>query len=115
MCSGRWKPGDGPVRLVLLPLAISAFGMMAEVGSEQGLAQNGVAVEGAGMFAMLALTMAWMLWLSAGPPHGWNRRPSPRRSRDIDGKDLVRIGACASVMQGVGIVQEQRNDQPINR
>jgi hypothetical protein len=98
---GRWKPGDGRVRLVLLPLAISTFGMMAEVGSEQGLTQNGVAVEGAGMFAMLALTMAWMLWLSAGPAHGWNRRPSPRRSIDIDGKDLVRTGACASVTQGV--------------
>jgi len=65
---GRWKPADGVVRLVLAPLAISVFGMVAEVGSETGLATQLVQLEGAGMFAMLGLTAAWILWVaSAGP------------------------------------------------
>jgi hypothetical protein len=71
---GWWKPTEGVVRLVLLPLAISIFGMVAEIGSEQSLAPNLVALEGAGMFVMLTLTMAWMLWLAAGAPRAWNRR-----------------------------------------
>jgi hypothetical protein len=73
---GWWKPAEGTVRLVLLPLAISIFGLVAEAGSEQGLPPNLVAVEGAGMFVMLTLTIAWVLWLSAGAPRAWNRRPS---------------------------------------
>jgi hypothetical protein len=72
---GWWKPTESVVRLVLLPLAISMFGMVAEIGSEQDLAQHLVALEGAAMFVMLALTMAWMLWLAAGAPRVWNRRP----------------------------------------
>lgn len=62
---GRWKPADGVVRLVLVPLAISVFGMVAEVGSEQGLATRLVQLEGAAMFAMLGLTAAWILWISS--------------------------------------------------
>jgi hypothetical protein len=63
---GRWKPADGVVRLILAPLAISVFGMVAEVGSETGLATRPVQLEGAGMFAMLGLTAAWILWVSSG-------------------------------------------------
>jgi len=63
---GRWKPADGVVSLVLAPLAISVFGMVAEVGSETGLATRLVQIEGAGMFAMLGLTAAWILWVSSG-------------------------------------------------
>lgn len=62
---GRWKTADGIVRLVFLPLAISVFGLVAEVGSEQGLATRLVQLEGASMFAMLGLTAAWVLWMSS--------------------------------------------------
>jgi len=62
---GRWKPADGVVRLVLAPLAISVFGMVAEVGSETGLAPRLVQLEGAGMFAMLGLTAVWILWVAS--------------------------------------------------
>jgi hypothetical protein len=61
---GRWRPADGAVRLVFLPLAISVFGMVAEVGSEQGLPTRLVQLEGASMFAMLGLTAAWIVWMS---------------------------------------------------
>jgi len=78
---GRWKPADGVVRLVFLPLAISIFGMVAEVGSEQGLATRLVQLEGASMFAMLGLTTAWVIWMSsAGPGRreaGISAAPSP--------------------------------------
>jgi hypothetical protein len=62
---GRWRPADGIVRLVFLPLAISVFGMVAEIGSEQGLATRLVQLEGASMFAMLSLTVAWITWMSS--------------------------------------------------
>ena len=62
---GRWKPADGIVRLVFVPLAISVFGMVAEVGPEQGLATRLVQLEGAGMFVMLGLTAGWILWVSS--------------------------------------------------
>lgn len=74
---GRWKPADGVVRLVFLPLAISVFGMVAEVGSEQGLATRLVQLEGASMFAMLGLTAAWIVWMSRTAPAG-ERLESPR-------------------------------------
>jgi hypothetical protein len=61
---GRWQAADGVVRLVFVPLAISVFGMVAEVGSEQGLATRLVQLEGASMFAMLSLTAAWIIWRS---------------------------------------------------
>jgi hypothetical protein len=62
---GRWKPADGVVRLVFVPLAISIFGMIAEIGSEQGLATRLVQVEGAAMFAMLAVSAAWIAWMAS--------------------------------------------------
>ena len=63
---GRWQPQDGIVRLVLVPLAISTFGLMAELGPVPGLATNLVQLEGAGMFVALGLTSAWILWLASG-------------------------------------------------
>src|SRR4029077_11656247 len=65
---GRWKPADGVVRLVFLPLAISIFGMVAEVGSEQGLVNRLVQLEGASMFVMLGLTAAWIVWMASPVP-----------------------------------------------
>jgi len=61
---GRWQKSEGVVRLVLLPIAISIFGLVAEAGSAPDLTPRLVAVEGAGMFAMLGLTIVWILWLS---------------------------------------------------
>jgi hypothetical protein len=78
---GRWKPVDGVVRLVFLPLAISVFGMVAEVGSEQGLATRLVQLEGASMFVMLGLTAAWNVWMSSASADsreaGISAAPSP--------------------------------------
>ncbi len=72
---GTWKAPEGVVRLILLPLAVSIFAMVAETGPEQGLPPRLVAVEGAGMFVMLTLTVAWMIWLSGGTRRGWNPGP----------------------------------------
>jgi len=77
---GRWKPADGIVRLVLVPIAISMLGLLAEIGSEQGLATNLVQLEGAGMFAALGLTASWMLWVAGGggrPDAGISSAPVP--------------------------------------
>jgi hypothetical protein len=70
---GRWRPADGPVRIALVPIAISTFGLIAEIGSEQDMPLDLVRVEGAGMFAMVVLTAAWILWLATvriGPAPG---------------------------------------------
>jgi hypothetical protein len=63
----RWRPAENPVRLVFFPLAISVYGLVAEIGSAEGLPANLVAIEGAGMFVMVALTTAWIAVLAAGP------------------------------------------------
>jgi hypothetical protein len=64
---GRWRSGESPVRLGLLPLAVATFGLVGEIGSEEGLADNLVALEGVAMFVMGTLTAAWMLWLASEP------------------------------------------------
>ena len=61
----RWRQQDGLVRLVLVPLAISVYGMIAEIGSEPGLQTNLIQLEGAAMFVMMSLTAIWILWLDA--------------------------------------------------
>jgi hypothetical protein len=61
---GTWRPQQGPVRLVLLPVAVSIFGLIAEIGSEQYLPLPLVRIEGAAMFVMLALTIVWVMWLA---------------------------------------------------
>ena len=65
---GRWRQADSVVRLALLPVAISTFGMVAEIGSEPGLETNLVSLEGGAMFTMIVLTGAWVLWLAGRPP-----------------------------------------------
>jgi hypothetical protein len=66
--AGTWRPEHGVVRLVLLPLAISVDGLIAEIGSEQNLALTYVQLEGAAMFVMLSLTLGWLLWLATREP-----------------------------------------------
>jgi len=56
---GRWRAGDGLVALLLAPVAISALGLLAEIGSAPGLRPGPVAVEGVAMFILLG---AWMTW-----------------------------------------------------
>ena len=56
---GRWRRADGWVTLLLVPVAISVLGVLAEFGSTPDLQQRPVAVEGVTMFILLS---AWMLW-----------------------------------------------------
>lgn len=56
---GRWKADEGLVALLLAPVAISLFGLLAEFGSTPGLRPGPVAIEGMTMFVLLG---AWMLW-----------------------------------------------------
>lgn len=65
---GIWRREDGPVRLVLLPIAISIYGLIAEVGSEVNLPLQPVRFEGAAMFVLLGLTLAWLVWFATRPP-----------------------------------------------
>ncbi len=65
---GTWQPQDGVVRLVLLPIAVSVFGLIAEIGSEQYLPLTLVRIEGAAMFASLALMIAWIMWFATREP-----------------------------------------------
>jgi len=65
---GTWRTRDGPVRLVLLPIAVSVFGLIAEIGSEEHLPLPLVRIEGAGMFVMLALLIAWIIWFAGRRP-----------------------------------------------
>ena len=65
---GTWRPQDGVVRLVLLPIAVSVFGLIAEIGSEQYLPLTLVRIEGAAMFASLALMIAWIMWFATREP-----------------------------------------------
>ena len=65
---GTWRTQHGVVRLVLLPIAVSVFGLIAEIGSEQYLPLTLVRIEGAAMFVMLALMIAWILWFAAREP-----------------------------------------------
>ena len=64
---GRWQTHENPVRLVLLPLAIAAFALVGEIGSDEGLAANLVTLEGGAMFVMVVLTVVWIGWLAAEP------------------------------------------------
>ena len=65
---GTWQPQDGVLRLVLLPIAVSVFGLIAEIGSEQYLPLTLVRIEGAAMFASLALMIAWIMWFATREP-----------------------------------------------
>jgi len=65
---GTWRPQDGVVRLVLLPIAVSVFGLIAEIGSEQYLPLTLGRIEGAAMFVMLALMIAWIMRFATREP-----------------------------------------------
>jgi len=79
--AGRWRTADGPVRLLLAPLAICVMGMVAEIGSSPGLGPHLVAVEGGGMFVMLGLLAIWMAWWARRSPDQLEIR-DPAGSRD---------------------------------
>ena len=66
--AGRWRADETPLRLVLPPIILSALGMVAEVGSAQGLPDVAIEIEGVGMFAMLGMTALWMLGVASLPP-----------------------------------------------
>ena len=66
---GTWRPQDGVVRLVLLPIAVTVFGLIAEIGSEAKLPLMLVRIEGAAMFVMLAMIIAWIMWFATREPH----------------------------------------------
>jgi hypothetical protein len=79
---GRWRVTESPARLVLLPLAIATFGLIAEIGSEDGLASNLVAIEGAAMFVMVGLIALWVAWVGGEPRQreaGMVGAPAPLR------------------------------------
>jgi hypothetical protein len=71
---GTWRARGGALRLVLVPIAVSVFGLIAEIGSEQYLPLPLVRIEGAAMFVMLALLIVWIMWFAkrepAAPPAG---------------------------------------------
>ena len=66
--AGTWRRQDGVVRLVLLPVAISMYGLIAEVGSEVNLPLQPVRIEGGAMFVMLVLTLVWLEWFATRAP-----------------------------------------------
>lgn len=63
---GRWRAGDGLVALLLPPVAVSALGGLAELGSTPSLPQGPVAVEGVTMFILLGI---WMFWTARVAGH----------------------------------------------
>ena len=65
---GTWRPQDGAVRLVLVPIAVSVFGLIAEIGSEQYLPLTLVRIEGTAMFVMLAVMIVWVAWVATREP-----------------------------------------------
>lgn len=88
---GTWLPQHGAVRLVLLPIAVTVFGLIAEIGSEQYLPLPLVRIEGMAMFVMLALMIAWIIWFAT------RERASP-----------AGIGTTAVMLEGHG---PERADQ----
>lgn len=75
---GRWTAEENPLRLVFLPLAISVYGLVAEIGSEQGIGQDLVDIEGGCMFVLLGLTAAWIAWRAGGTRQADPRAPLHR-------------------------------------
>ena len=48
-------------------LAVATFGLVGELGSEDGLPASSVSFEGGAMFVMVTLTALWVAWLAAEP------------------------------------------------
>lgn len=66
--AGTWRGEYGIIRLVLLPLALSIYVLIAEIGSAQNLPLTEVRTEGVAMFALLGTTLGWMLWFAIREP-----------------------------------------------
>jgi hypothetical protein len=64
--AGSWRRQYGFARLLVAPIAISVMGMLAEVGSLNGLPLASVRLEGVAMFLMLGLVTVWIAWRGAG-------------------------------------------------
>ena len=84
--AGTWRMAFGVIRLVLLPLAVSIYVLIAEIGSATGLPLDQVRIEGTAMFAMLGITLGWTLWFATrepaaaagmAPPAVWLKQHGP--------------------------------------
>jgi hypothetical protein len=62
---GRWRSAEGFLALLLAPVAITALGGLAELGSTPGLRPGPVEVEGVLMFVLLGALMLWTTRLAA--------------------------------------------------
>lgn len=91
---GTWRQAYGVVRLVVLPLGLSIFVLIAEIGSAQNLPLSEVRTEGAAMFALLGLTLAWTLWFATrdraagpgmAPPAVWLKQHGPEAANERTG------------------------------
>jgi hypothetical protein len=57
---GRWRRADGFIRLILPPIAIASFGLLAEIGSTPDLEHRLVAITGGAMFLLVGITAFWL-------------------------------------------------------
>lgn len=86
--AGTWRTNYGVVRLVLIPLALSIFVLIAEIGSATNLPLDEVRTEGAAMFVLLSLTLGWVLWFAIRDQAGmasaavWLKQHGPERASE---------------------------------
>lgn len=66
--AGTWRMAYGVIRLVLIPLAVSIYVLIAEIGSATNLPLDQVRIEGSAMFALLGITLGWTLWFATREP-----------------------------------------------
>ncbi len=65
---GTWRMAYGVIRLVLIPLALSIYVLIAEIGAAQNLPIDEVRTEGAAMFVLLGLLLLWTMWFARRVP-----------------------------------------------
>jgi len=80
--AGRWRRADGFIRLVLPPIAIASFGLLAEIGSTPFLEHRLVAITGGAMFLLVGLTA---FWLATGSRRAPEPGAAPARPRLAQG------------------------------
>jgi hypothetical protein len=78
---GRWKADEGLSALLLAPVAITALGLLAELGSTPGLQPGTVALEGVTMFILLGAWMVWTARAAASNPVRSESIPAGRANR----------------------------------
>ena len=92
--AGTWRMAYGIIRLVLPPLALTIFVLIAEIGSATNLPLSLVRTEGAAMFVMLGITLAWTLWFATREPAAgagmapvavWLKQHGPEAAREGTG------------------------------